>query len=334
MELKIGVIGTGAIGEEHIKRFTREITGCKVVALSDIHVENAKRVAAEYGAEFFLTGEEVIFNEEVDAVVIASWDQTHAHYVKECIKAGKYVFCEKPLATKIEECEEIMEAEINGGKRLVQVGFMRRYDPGYVKMKEVIESGKIGKPLLVHACHRNKTHAATMTTDMSVKNSGIHEIDIMRWLLGEDYKSGMVLQGKSNGTSEEGLEDPQMMILQTKSGVYIDVEINQNSGYGYDIQCEVVGEKGTVRLPEPSSITTRVDGSCAFGIEPGWETRFIEAYHIEFQQWVKEVKAGAITGPTSWDGYVACVTADTLGKARVEKNQKDITLRKCPEFYQ
>lgn len=334
MDLKIGVIGTGAIGREHIKRLSEKITGCLVVAVSDINLEGVTKVAEQYGAKVYQEGEDLIADPNVDAVVITSWDEVHAKYVLASIAAGKYVFCEKPLATKIEECEKILDAEIKFGKRIVQVGFMRRFDPGYVALKEIITSGKIGQPLMVHACHRNMTHSSTMTSEMSIKNSGIHEIDVLRWLLDDDYTEGQViLPRQSRLSAEEGLQDPQIMLLRTNQGIAIDVEISQSSGYGYDIQCEVVGDLGTAKLPDPASVVTRTDCSCAFGVMPGWETRFIEAYDIEFQKWVNEVKADSITGPSSWDGYMACVTADTLGQARVEGGIKTINTMECPAFY-
>lgn len=334
MDLRIGVVGTGAIGREHIKRLSEKINGCTVVAVSDINEDVAKKVAEQYGAKFYADGAELIADPEVDAVVVTAWDPAHAQFVLESIKNGKYVFCEKPLATELDECKQIIDAEMKFGKRIVQVGFMRRYAPDYVEMKRVIDEGLIGEPLMVHARHRNMTHAATMTSDMSIKNSGVHEIDIMRWLLDDDYESGQVLLPRQNRDSaKEGLQDPQIMLLRTKKGIEIDVEITQSSGYGYDIQCEVVGEKGTVRLPDPARVETRLNCQCAHAIMPGWETRFIEAYDIEFQAWVDSVKADHITGPSAWDGYMACLGTTVMGEARVEGVRKQMNTPERPEFY-
>lgn len=333
MELRIGVIGTGAIGEDHIRRLTDTITGARVVALSDINKENALRVSKKYNVTFYETGYEVIWSPDVDAVVIASWDPTHAEFVLECIKAKKYVLCEKPLGISAEECMTIVKAEAAGGKKLVQVGFMRRYDKGYRKLKEIIESGEIGEPLMVHCCHRNRIPGPQHTTDMTIKNSGIHEIDILRWLLGEDYESGQVLMAKQNQNALDGLKDPQIMLLKTKSGVRIDVEVNMNSHYGYDIQCEIVGEKGVIRLPDPTSILKKKSGMGSHEILSDWSQRFVEAYDVEFQQWINSIKESGPVGPNSWDGYVAAVTADTLIKARKLETIEPIILEPQPAFY-
>jgi myo-inositol 2-dehydrogenase/D-chiro-inositol 1-dehydrogenase len=333
MDLRIGVIGTGAIGEDHIRRLTNTINGAKVVALTDINVDNAKRIADKYGAEFYETGEEVIEAPEVDAIVIASWDPTHAQYVLAAIKAGKFVFCEKPLATSANDCKKIVAAEIADGKQLVQVGFMRRFDKGYRQIKAVIEDGKIGEPLMLHCIHRNRIPGPKHTTEMNIKNSVIHEIDVLRWLLDEDYKTAQVLMPKSSKLAKEGLSDPQIVLLETKSGVRIDVESFVNCQYGYDVQCEVVGETGTVRLPDPANVVMRSKGAYSYEIFSDWSDRFIEAYDIEFQEWVDAVKQDVVKGPTAWDGYVACVTADACTEAREKGTIVTINTPERPKFY-
>lgn len=333
MDLRVGVIGTGAIGEDHIRRLTNVITGAKVMALSDINVEKAKRIADKYGAKFYATGEEVIEAPEVDAIVIASWDPTHTQYVIASIKAGKFVLCEKPLATSAEDCKKILETEIEGGKQLVQVGFMRRFDRGYRQIKSVIESGKIGQPLMVHCVHRNRIPGPKHTTEMNIKNSVIHEIDVLRWLLGEEYKIAQVLMPKSSRLAEDGLRDPQIVLLETQSGVRIDVESFVNCQYGYDVQCEVVGETGTIRLPDPANVVMCSQGAHSYEIFPDWSDRFVEAYDIEFQQWVDAVKQGVVKGATAWDGYIACVTADACTEAREKGTIMNITMPECQKFY-
>jgi hypothetical protein len=122
----------------------------------------------------------------VDAVVVTSWGPTHAEYVLASIAAGKNVFCEKPLAESSEACLQILDAETGAGRRLVQVGYMRRYDAAYRALKQVVDSGSIGAPLLMHCAHRNPSQPGHFTPSMSITDSGVHDIDTARWMFGEE----------------------------------------------------------------------------------------------------------------------------------------------------
>ncbi|MDN6270721.1 MAG: Gfo/Idh/MocA family oxidoreductase, partial [Tetragenococcus koreensis] len=142
--IRVGVIGCGAMGKEHVERLTNVVPQTKVVAVYDYVQKIAQEVAEKYNATSSDSGEALIESNDVDAVVIASADETHAGYVKECLKQNKYVFCEKPLALTAKECEEMMELEAKQGHRLLQMGFNRRFDKGYIEMKKAIEDGEIG----------------------------------------------------------------------------------------------------------------------------------------------------------------------------------------------
>lgn len=134
-ELRIGVVGTGAIGRTHIERINTKLQGAKVVACADVNADFCKSVAEKYGIQAFETGEAMIESDAIDAVVCTTADPFHEQYVMASIRAGKPVFCEKPLAPKVDACKRIVDAEMETGKHLVQVGFMRRFDPGYQQLK-------------------------------------------------------------------------------------------------------------------------------------------------------------------------------------------------------
>ena len=331
-DLRIGLVGTGMIGRTHIERINTKLQGAKVVACADANIDFCKSVADKYGIKAYDKGEDMIADENIDAVIVTTLDPFHEQYVMAAIKAGKYVFCEKPLAPEAAACKRIVEAEIAGGKQLVQVGFMRRYDPGYRQLKKLLNSGKYGEALMLHCVHRNYD-APGFTTSMPVENSMIHEIDVLRWLLGENYKTAEVVFPKTTKFAENGLKDPQIMYLTTESGVRIDVESFVNCRYGYDVKCEVVCEEGTLNLPEPANAMIRTNDSRVTPICHDWSERFPEAYDTEFQEWINACKAGRVDGPSAWDGYVGQVTAKAASKARDTQTKVEIKYDEMPIFY-
>lgn len=332
-ELRIGIIGVGAIGRTHIERINGKLQGAKVVACSDINIEFGKSVAEKYGCRFFEDGEVMIASDDVDALIVTTIDDYHEQYVMAAIKAGKHVFCEKPLAPKAEGCKRIVEAEIAGGKQLVQVGFMRRYDPGYRQLKDAIENRTYGEPLMLHCAHRNPAVDESYTTPMAVENSMIHEIDVIRWLINEEYTSAEVVFAKNTRRTHKDLMDPQIMILTTESGVRIDVEAFVNTGHCYDIKCEVCCEDAILNLPEPANIGVCANAFRGHAIHSDWSTRFVEAYNVEIQEWINATKEGRVDGPTAWDGYIGQVTAAAASKARDTQTKIEIKSEKKPDFY-
>lgn len=331
--LQVGVIGTGAIGRTHIARLTNQVTGAKVVAVSDINQQAACEIAGQYGAKCYEKGEDLIRDPDVQAVVVCSWDPTHEQYVLAAIDAGKFVFCEKPLAETAESCRRIMQREMAGGRRLVQVGFMRRYDRDYRAMKQALSDGRLGAPLMAHCVHRNATSNAQYETKVNVTGAAIHEIDVMRWLLEEEIVAARIIQPKVSKHVKNGQKDPQILLLQTAGGIIIDVETFLHCQYGYDVQCEVVAEEGTIRLPDPPQLVRRQGGQCSFAVLEDWRYRFEEAYNVEFQSWVDHTRQGVTAGPTAWDGYAAIAVSDACLRSRQTETWEPVQMENRPAFY-
>ena len=333
--LKIGIIGCGAIGKDHCRRIMETVPGATVVAVSDYVAAAADDTAAKFGIKSYGNDcDGMIKDPEVEAVVITSIDPTHHDYVMKTLAEEKWCFCEKPLSQNAADCEDIIKREQEIGKRLVQVGFMRHYDRGYAEMKRIIDSGELGAPLMIHACHRNVSQPDGFQTEMGVSNVAIHELDICRWLLGDEYESAQVLKVRQSACSTKGYDNPQIVLLETKSGARIDVEVQVADAYGYDIQCQVVCEKGTVNLPDPYAVVKRANASRSFPILTDWKDRFIEAYDIELTHWVKTLEEkGEPDGPSAWDGYAACVAADTLNRSRGTNQFLPIEMMDKPALY-
>ena len=283
-ELAIGVLGAGGnIGHTHSQNIATYVDGARLAAVYDLNTERAEEVAKTYGAKVMASAEELIASPEIDACLLSHPGRTHADLAVKCIEAGKPVFCEKPLATTLEDAKKVVEAEKASGKRLLQIGFMRRFDPDYIKMKKILDSGELGAPLMAHCISRTRSHPKNHTTEQHITNIAIHEIDICRWLLGENLNEVAVRFPRATCFAEGTCQDPQLVLMQSDSGVLIDVEVSGNSYYGYEILCELVCEKGTIRLPVAAEPIVRSYLQCGQAIPEDWTNRFVVAYQEELQ---------------------------------------------------
>ena len=336
MTVRVGVIGAGMIGQDHIRRITQVLSGGAVVAVTDVDAARAVSVADGWpGVAVYPTGRELVASGDVDAVLVTSWGPTHEDHVLAAIEAGRPVFCEKPLATTEAACLRIMDAEMAGGRRLVQVGFMRRYDAGYRALKAALDQDTIGTPLLMHCAHRNRSAPPYgFTTEGMIADSAVHEIDLVQWLFGEPVAATSILKPRRSSRAAEGLHDPLIVLLEMASGVLVDVEVFVNAGYGYDIRGEIVGESGTVALAEAAGEVTVKAGGARRGRVPGdWRDRFAAAFDAELQDWLNAVAAGTSTGPGSWDGYAAAAVTGSCLEALRSGQRTPVTLAERPEFY-
>jgi myo-inositol 2-dehydrogenase/D-chiro-inositol 1-dehydrogenase len=334
MTVRVGVVGVGMIGQDHIRRLTRVLSGVDVVAVSDVDGERARAVADGLrDVAVHATGEQLVADDRVDAVVVCSWGETHEQYVLAAIAAGKPVFCEKPLATTQDACRRILAAETAAGRRLVQVGYMRRYDAGYRALRTVVQGGSIGLPLLMHCTHRNAGVPALYVAEMMISDTAVHEIDMVRWMFGEEIVAAQVLTPRRNRNGGE-LRDPLVLLLEMESGILVDVEISVNIRYGYDIRGEVVGEEGTAELGEPSPVRVRRAGTVAQPVPADWRERFVRAYDVELQEWVDAVAGDGELGPSSWDGYAATAVSDAGLTALRTGERVPVSLGDRPALYE
>ena len=200
--ISAGIIGAGGfIGQEHLKRLTKRIDGVAVTALYDINKEKTDALAAAYGAESMESVDALIASDKVDAIVITAWDGVHAEMTNKAIAAGKPVFCEKPLATTLEDAKKVVEAEKASGKRLLQIGFMRRFDDSYAEAKRRIDAGDIGKVVLVRSYTQDPRTTIEGTLKFAPHSGGqyldmcVHDLDLIRWFTGAEVKRVWAIGG-------------------------------------------------------------------------------------------------------------------------------------------
>ena len=334
--LRIGVIGCGAMGRSHIDRITNMTQGAEVIAVSDVFEEGARKAAeiAGNGCKVYTCGKGLISDPDVDAVVIASPGSAHKEDLLEAVKAGKRVFCEKPLCTTAGDCKAVMEAEAASGRHLIQVGFMRRYHKGYVQIKESIRTGEYGEPLIIHCTHRNPTVPESYITPMTVHDTAIHEIDLFHWMVNDDFDTVQVITPKQTGFIHKNCRDPHIMILKTKTGVTVDLEVFVNCLFGYDINCEVVCEKGALTMGKPMAPVIKTAGRESTSVTMECYDLFRDAYDEEIRNWVDLAPAGIIEGPNTWDGYLAAVTADALIRSQETGEIVKVESAEKPDFYE
>lgn len=332
--LRIAVIGTGRMGADHVRRIDRVISGARVTAVVDTDAERAKAVAAGVdGCTAHTDPAAAMTAADVDAVLIASPGPAHEAALLTAFEHDLPVLCEKPLTPDAASALRVVEAEQALGHRRVQVGFMRRYDAEYVRLKALLESGQLGRPLMLHNRHRNVASPPSFTSSMLISDSVAHEVDATRWLLGHEITAVTVLRPTPSAGAPDGLRDPQFVVLETDGGALSDVEIFVNCGFGYQVQAEVVCERGTARIGDGHDLVTNMAGRWGGTIAQDWSERFAQAYDDEVQAWVDTTRRGEVTGPSTWDGYAAAAVCEAGVRALEEGGRVTVELAEKPPLY-
>lgn len=320
------------MGADHAKIVAEDMPGAVLQVVCDMDTARAAKVAGAYGAEVASAPQATIARDDVDALIVASPDFTHAPLSLACIRAGKRVLCEKPLSQSSAECLTVIEAEEAAGARFVMLGFMRRYDEAYVQMKAALDTGCLGRALMMHNFHRNvATPAADFTGAMAITNSAPHEFDVVRHVLGTEYTSISATQPKRS----DALVAPVCMTLETVDGQVVTIEINNNAAYGYDVRAELVGEAASIAL-NPVAYT-RLDAALTTGTayDADWRSRYRDAYVRQNRAFLRFVQTGEFPAIASsvWDGYASSVVAEAGVRALASGQKTPVTMIAKPELY-
>jgi myo-inositol 2-dehydrogenase/D-chiro-inositol 1-dehydrogenase len=332
MTTRLAVIGAGLMGADHAKIVAEDMPGAILQVVCDMDAARAAKVAGVYGAELASDPEAVIARADVDAVIIASPDFTHAPLSLACVRAGKRVLCEKPLSQSSTECLTVMQAEQAAGARFVQLGFMRRFDEAYVQMKSALDQGRLGRALMMHNFHRNvATPSADFTGAMAITNSAPHEFDVVRHVLQTEYTSIAATQPRRS----DALVAPVCMTLETTDGQIVSIEINNNAAYGYDVRAELVGEAASIAI-NPVAYT-RLDAALATGTayDADWRSRYREAYVRQNRAFLRFVQTGVFPdiASSAWDGFASAIVAEAGVRALASGQKTPVTMIAKPELY-
>ncbi len=236
------------------------------------------------------------------------------------------------MATTEADCSAILDAEAAFGRRLVQIGFMRRFDTPYRAMKDAVQKGAIGAPLMFHSVHRNASSPGHFKAMMAITDTAVHDIDIARFVL-DDEPVAIAVKAPRGNSRAGGVADPLFTLMDMRSGALVTIETSVHIAYGYDIRGEVIGETGTVSLAETSDVIVKSNGAYSGHVPGDWPERFGPAFDAEFRAWIAAAAQGGAAGPSAWDGYVA--TAATLAGVRALASgvREPIALREKPALY-
>jgi myo-inositol 2-dehydrogenase/D-chiro-inositol 1-dehydrogenase len=313
--MKFGIIGAGRIGKIHGGNVAAR-PDCTVLYVADADAGAAASLAAATGAK---TGsiEDILGSKEVDAVAICSPTDTHAELIERSARAGKAIFCEKPIdldANRVRACLDVVR---QSGATLM-IGFNRRFDPNFASLRKRIAEGAIGELEIVSITSRDPSPPPLSYIARSgglFRDMMIHDFDMARFLLGEEPVAvsamGSALVDKAIG--EAGDIDTAVVIMETRSGKVAQISNSRRATYGYDQRVEAHGDKGMVRVANVRETTIELAGAHGYASDRALNfflERYENAYRNELDAFVTAVKAGAKPRPDGEDGLKAIVIAD------------------------
>lgn len=324
--INICMVGAGRVGKLHFGTIARFIPNARITALVDPATAMLNETGDEFDIEHRFTSlEEALDKAKVDAVIITTPTFTHRHLAVMAGESGKHVFLEKPMAITLGECDEIMAATEQRGL-VLQIGFMRRFEPEFVTAAQRIHAGEIGEPMLV----KSLTHGPGLPPDWAndIKRSNgmlaevnSHDLDCMRWLMGSNinrvYVETANFKGDERGVTAEHFYDNMIANIKFESGALGSISGICPCDYGYDARVEIVGKKGIMQIGSMQGMDVVIcidrEEGLVTPIYKRWPERFAWGYIHEIQHFVQCIESGAPAKVNGEDGRwaVAGVLAGT-----------------------
>ncbi len=326
-KIKIGVIGTGRIGKVHTETIAQSIPEAEVVALADVNIAAAQKLADRFMINSVSNNyKDIISNPDVEAVLICSPTDTHAQYIIETAKAGKHIFCEKPVDLNPKTIQKALDAVDESGVKLM-VGFNRRFDSNFKKIKQMVVEGKIGEPHILKITSRDPAPpppeyiavSGGMFLDMT-----IHDFDMARYIVGSEVEEVFVVAGVrvDEKIGKAGDVDTAVITLKFENGTLGVIDNSRQAVYGYDQRVEIFGSEGMVKVdnnaPDNHDYYSR-DGVHSSLPLNFFMDRYIEAYASEIKEFCRAVAEDRPITVGGRDGLLSVAIGLAAKKSLSEK---------------
>jgi myo-inositol 2-dehydrogenase/D-chiro-inositol 1-dehydrogenase len=315
MTVRFGLLGAGRIGKVHARAIAGD-ANARLAAIADAVAPAAEALAAQYGSAV-RDAAAIIAADDIDAVVICTPTNTHADLIEAAARAGKAIFCEKPIDLSLDRVKACLKV-VRETKATLMVGFNRRFDPHFAAVRGAIDAGRIGKVEMVTIISRDPGAPPADYIKVSggiFRDMTIHDFDMARFLLGEEvatvYATASVLVDPAIG--KLGDFDSASVILTTATGRQCLISNSRRASYGYDQRIEVHGSKGAVSAENQRPISIEVataEGYTRPPLQDFFMTRYTEAYAAEIAAFVAAVTTGKPAAPGGEDGLVALALAE------------------------
>jgi myo-inositol 2-dehydrogenase/D-chiro-inositol 1-dehydrogenase len=325
--INVGLVGAGRIGRVHAENLAYRIPGVKLVAVADVIEDAAKKLAADFGIGQVSTDAATIMHDKtIDAVIICSSTDTHAQLIEEAAAARKHIFCEKPIALDLPKIDHALEAVKRAGVKL-QIGFNRRFDPSFRRVRELVASGALGEPHILRITSRDPAPPPIAYVKVSgglFLDMMIHDFDMARFLMGSEveevYAAANVLVDPEIGKA--GDIDTACVTLRFASGAIGVIDNSRKAVYGYDQRVEVFGSGGMAMATNKTP--DNVVQSDAVGVHSAkplhfFVERYAEAYVAELQEFIRCIAEDKQPSVTSLDGRIPVVMGYAAKKSYEEK---------------
>jgi scyllo-inositol 2-dehydrogenase (NAD+) len=294
-KIGIGVIGLGRMGQVYARHVAHQLENAALIAVADPSQEAVNRLAGQIsGARVYLDYHDLLAQPDIQGVIIASPTSTHREVVIAAAQAGKAIFCEKPTALTLAATDEMIAA-VNQAGVIFQIGFMRHFDKGYTEAKRQIEAGVIGQPVSIRSIGRDPFRTSLEFANPAVSGGlivdmGIHDFDVIRWLMSDDVERvytevAALVYPELRQVNDV---DSAMINLRFGRGGLGNVEVCRTAIYGYDIQCEVIGEKGAIQIGylRETPVLTLTKAGVIHDVVPHFPERFGPAYTKQIEHFV------------------------------------------------